>query len=112
MEVQVINNEGTSLEAQVAKNPPAMQESQIQSLVGKIPWRREPNLLPRWLKNLPANAGGMGWSLTGYSPWGRKELDTTEYVHAHVCVRTHTHTHTHPTQMIGLTVGGEVKGQV
>ena len=108
----MINNEGTSLEAQVAKNPPAMQESQIQSLVGKIPWRREPNLLPRWLKNLPANAGGMGWSLTGYSPWGRKELDTTEHVHAHVCVRTHTHTHTHPTQMIGLTVGGEVKGQV
>ena len=46
---QVINNEGTYLVAQVAKNLPAMQESQVQSLVGKIPWRREPNLLPRWL---------------------------------------------------------------
>ena len=27
----------------------------------------------------------------GYSPWGRKELDTTEHTRAH----THTHTHTH-----------------
>ena len=31
-------------------------------------------------------------SLEGYSPWGHKELDTTEQLmHAH----THTHTHTH-----------------
>ena len=27
-------------------------------------------------------------SLAGYSPWGHKESDTTEYTH------THTHTHT------------------
>ena len=27
-------------------------------------------------------------SLVGYSPWGHKELDTTEQL-------THTHTHTH-----------------
>ena len=32
-----------------------------------------------------------GWrSLTGYSPWSHKELDTTERV-----THTHTHTHTH-----------------
>ena len=40
-------------------------------------------------------------SLGGYSPWGRKELDTTEQlstyacVCAHACTHTHTHTHTH-----------------
>ena len=34
-------------------------------------------------------------NLVAYSPWGRKELDTTErltYTHTH----THTHTHTQP----------------
>ena len=30
---------------------------------------------------------------TTYSPWGRKESDTTEQ--AHTCSHTHTHTHTH-----------------
>ena len=46
-------------------------------LVGKIPWKRkwQPTLLllPRKLH---------GWrSLVGYSPWGRKESDTTERLH-------------------------------
>ena len=45
--------------------------------VGKIPWRRNwqptPVLLPRKFQ---------GWrSLVGYSPWGHKELDTTEQLH-------------------------------
>ena len=41
--------------------------------VGKIPWRRE------WLPT-PLFLPGEFWnrSLAGYSPWGRKELDTTE----------------------------------
>ena len=30
-----------SLMAQMVKNPPAMLETWAQSLVGKIPWRRE-----------------------------------------------------------------------
>ena len=34
-------------------------------------------------------------SLAGYSPWGHKEQDMTEWVHAHARTRTHTHTHTH-----------------
>ena len=63
-----------SLVAQLVKNPPAVRETQIQSLgweapleegmatcysilAWKIPWMR---------------------SLVGYSPWGRKEVDTTE----------------------------------
>ena len=31
----------------------------------------------------------------GYSPWGHKELDTTEQLSAHSHTHTHTHTHTH-----------------
>ena len=47
--------------------------------VGKMPWRRKwqptPVLLPGKFH---------GWrSLGGYSPWGRKEWDTTERLHFH-----------------------------
>ena len=38
---------------------------------------------------LPGKSYGQR-SLAGYSPWGHKELDTTEWV-----ANTHTHTHTH-----------------
>ena len=34
----------------------------------------------------------------GYSPWGRKESDTTEQLHflsIYIYIHTHTHTHTH-----------------
>ena len=57
-----------SLVAQV-KNPPAMLETGLQSLVGKIPWRRE------WLPTpvfWPGECHGL------YSSWGSKESDTTE----------------------------------
>ena len=38
-------------------------------------WQPTPVLLP---------GGSHGWkSLVGYSPWGRKELDTTERLHFH-----------------------------
>ena len=40
----------------------------------------------------------MSWtpqrSLAGYSPWGRKEWDTTEQLRVRAHTRTHTHTHT------------------
>ena len=51
------------------KNPPAMQETWVRSLAGKIPWRRErlPTLV-FWL----AEFHGL------YSPWGGKESDTNE----------------------------------
>ena len=42
--------------------------------VGKIPWRREWQPTPVLL---PGESHGLR-SLVGYSPWGRKELDTTE----------------------------------
>ena len=47
--------------------------------LGKIPWRR------KWQPNpvfLPGESHGRR-SPEGYSPWGRKELDTTERLHFH-----------------------------
>ena len=43
-------------------------------------------------------------SLGGYSPWGRKELDTTEQLSTYACVCAHacTHTHTHTAKVIDL----------
>ena len=47
--------------------------------VGKIPWSRTRQPTPVFL---PGKSHG--WrSLAGYSPWGRKELDTTERLHFH-----------------------------
>ena len=42
--------------------------------VGKIPWRRKWQSIPGLL---PGKSHGQR-SLVGYSPWGRKESDTTE----------------------------------
>ena len=63
-----------SLVAQRLKHLPGMRETQVQSLGWEDPWRRKwqptPVLLPR------ESHGGR--SLVGYSPWGRKDSDTTE----------------------------------
>ena len=68
-----------SLVAQRLKRLPAMRESRVQSLGGKIPWRRKWQLTPVFL---PGESHG--WrSLVGYSPWGCKESDTTEQLHFH-----------------------------
>jgi len=42
--------------------------------VGRIPWRRA------WQVLLPGESHGQR-SLVGYSPWGRKESDTTEHTY-------------------------------
>ena len=58
----------------MVRNLPAMQETWVQSQVRKIPWRKE------WLPTpvfLPGEFHGQR-NLVGYSPWGCKELDTTE----------------------------------
>ena len=47
------------------------------SWVRKIPWRRKWQPIPVFL---PGESHGQR-SLTGYSPWGRKESDTTEHPH-------------------------------
>ena len=58
-----------SLVVQLVKNLPVMWETWVWSLVGRVPWKRErlptPVLWPEELHGL-------------YSPWGHKELDTTE----------------------------------
>ena len=51
---------------QLVKNLPAVQETWVQSLVGKIPWRRKWQPTPVFL---PGKAHIHG-SLVGFSPWG------------------------------------------
>ena len=63
-----------SLVAQLVKNPPAMQETQVRFLGWEDPWRRKWQLTPVFL---PGESRGQR-SLVGYNPWGRKELGTTE----------------------------------
>ena len=50
-----------------------MQE--IETWLGKIPWRRGWQSTPVFL---PGKSHGPR-NLVGYSPWGRKELDTTDH---------------------------------
>ena len=62
------------LVAQMVKNLPAMQETQVQSLCQEDPLEKgmatHSSILARKLHGQR--------SLVGYSPWGCKELDTTE----------------------------------
>ena len=51
--------------------------------VGKIPCRREGQPTPVFL---PGESHGQR-SLAGYSPWGHKELDTTEHTRLYCCIR-------------------------
>ena len=60
--------------AWMLKNLPAMQVTQVWSLGQEEPWRRERLPTPVLL---PGESHGQK-SLEGYSPWGRKESDTTE----------------------------------
>ena len=59
------------------KNLPVVWETWVQSRVRKIPWRRKWQPIPVLL---PGKSHGQR-SPVGYSPWGHKELDTTEHVH-------------------------------
>ena len=62
-----------SLVAQMVKNPPAMQETQVQSLGWEDPLEKE------WLPTpvfLPGEFHGH-WRLAGYSLRRHKELDTS-----------------------------------
>ena len=61
----------------MVKNLPAMQ---FNPWVRKIPWRREWLPIPVFLPE-----EFHGWrSLTGYSPWGRQELETAEQLSLHL----------------------------
>ena len=60
--------------AQLVKNPPAMQETLVRSLDREDPVEKE----------IATHSSTLAWRIPlteetgGYSPWGRKELDTTE----------------------------------
>ena len=60
--------------AQLVKNPPPMQETWVQSLIGKIPWRRE---------RLPTLVFWPGEFHELYSPWGCKESTWLSDFHFH-----------------------------
>ena len=66
------------------KNLSAIWETQVRSLVWEDPLEKEIATYSSIL------AWRILWSLVSYSPWGLKELDTTEQL-----THTHTHTHTH-----------------
>ena len=65
-----------SLVAQTIKNLPAKQETQVDPWVWKIPWRREWQPTPIFL---PGEFHGQR-SLEGYSPWGHRKSDMTEWL--------------------------------
>ena len=64
--------------AQTVKHLPALWETWVQSLGQKAPLEKE----------MATHSGILAWKipwmekLVGYSPWGRKELDTTELLHS------------------------------
>ena len=60
----------------MVKNLPAMQEIQVQSLGQEDPLEKEWQPTPVFL---PGKFHGQR-SLVGYSPWGCKELDTTDWL--------------------------------
>ena len=59
------------------KHLPAMWETRFDPWVEKIPWRRKWQPTPVFL---PGKSHGQR-SLVGYTPWGSKELDMTEWLH-------------------------------
>ena len=65
---------GASLVAHTVKNLPEMPQTQVQSLGLMVSWRRKWQPTPVFL---PGESHGQR-SLGGYSPWGRKESNTTE----------------------------------
>ena len=64
------------------KNPPAMQEMQVRSLGQRKKWQLTPI-------SLPGKPHGQR-TLVGYSPWGRKELDTNEQMNMHTYTQRHS----------------------
>ena len=56
------------------RDPPARQETQVQSPSQEVPWRREGLPTPLFL---PGEFHGQR-SMVAYSAWGHKQSDTTE----------------------------------
>ena len=65
---------GVSQVAQLVKNPPAMQETLVGTLLQEDPLHEG---MATHSSILPGESHGQR-SLVGCSPWGREESDTTE----------------------------------
>ena len=65
---------GAFLVSRTVKNLPTMLETLVQSVVRKMPWRKEWLPIPVFL---PGEFHGQR-SLAGYSPWGGEESDKTQ----------------------------------
>ena len=63
--------------AQMAKHLTTMRETQVRPLGWEDPLEKEMACIPVLL---PGKSHGRR-SMVGYSPWGRKESDTTEWLH-------------------------------
>ena len=70
--------------AQMVKNPATHGRPGFDPWVGNIPWRREQHPTPVFF---PGEFYGQR-SLAGCSPWGYRELDTTEWLWLHVLLAT------------------------
>ena len=85
-----------SLMAQRVKQLPAMRETWVRSLGREDPLEKE----------MATHSSTLAWkvprmeSLAGYSPWGHKELDTTERLHFHF------HKKLKELTLLGATAGG------
>ena len=64
----------------MVKRLPIMRETWVRSLGWEDPLEKEMAIHSSIL------AWKIPWTeeLAGYSPWGRKELDTTEQLHSHI----------------------------
>ena len=76
-----------SLVAQRLKRLPVMQKTWVRSLGQEDPMEKEVATHSSILENPmdgESHGESHGWrSLVGYSPWCRKELDTTKRLHFH-----------------------------
>ena len=63
----------------MVKYPPAMRETWVRSLGGRIPWRTAWQPTPGFL---PGESHGQR-SVVGYSPWVHRESDATEQLSMH-----------------------------
>ena len=68
-----------SLVARTVKRLPTVRETSVWSLGREDPLEKELEPNPIFL---PGKSHGLR-KLVGYSPWGHKELDTTEWLHFH-----------------------------
>jgi len=69
---------------QLVKNLPEMQEAWEYTFIpgwGRFPWRRKRQPTPVFM---PGQSHGQR-SFVGYSPWGRKESDTSERLSTRSC---------------------------